>query len=64
MRNIQDDNLKLSYANLYSLNKNSQPDVIEEGENITVGFEISGNDLKDGVPGKKLLVIDWTGPQL
>ena len=53
MRNIQDDNLKLSYSNLYSLNKNSQPDVIEEGENITVGFEISGNNLKDGVPGEK-----------
>ncbi len=53
MRNIQDDNLKLSYNNLFSLNKNSQPDVIEKGESVTVGFEISNNELKDGIPGEK-----------
>ena len=53
MRNIQNDNLKLNYSNLYSLNKNSQPDVIEEGESVTVGFEISGNDLEGDFPGEK-----------
>ena len=53
MRNIQDDDLKLSYSNAFSLNKNADRDVIEEGESIATGFEISGNELKDGVPGKK-----------
>ena len=53
MRNLQDDDLKLSYSNAYSLNKNSQPDVIEKGESITAGFEISNNDLSDGIPGQK-----------
>ncbi len=53
MRNIQNDNLKLNYNNLFSLNKNSQPDVIEEGESVTVGFEISNNDLEDGISGEK-----------
>ena len=53
MRNIQDDDLKLSYSNAFSLNKNADRDVIEEGESIATGFEISGNELKDGVPGEK-----------
>ena len=53
MRNIQDDDLKLSYSNAFSLNKNAERDVIEEGESIATGFEISGNELKDGVPGEK-----------
>ena len=53
MRNLQDDDLKLSYSNAFSLNRNAEPDVIEEGESITTGFEISSNDLKDGIPGEK-----------
>ena len=53
MRNLQDDGLKLSYSNIYSLNKNSQEDVIEIGESIAAGFEISNNDLIDGNPGEK-----------
>ena len=31
MRNIQNDDVKLSYSNLFAINKNSQADVIEEG---------------------------------
>ena len=53
MRNIQDDNLKLSYSNAFSLNKNAEPDVIEEGESITTGFEISSNEIKNGMPAEK-----------
>ena len=53
MRNIQSDNLKLSYSNLYSLNKNSQPDVVESGESVTLGIEVSNNDLEDGIPKEK-----------
>ena len=36
MRNIQDDDLKLSYSNLFSLNKNSQGDVIEKGTSMAL----------------------------
>ena len=51
MRNIKDDNTKLSYTNLFSLNKNSQNDVIEEGTSIALGMEFSGNKLgKDNRP--------------
>ena len=53
MRNIQNDDLKLSYSNIYSLNKAAEPDVIEEGESVALGFEISNNDLEDGVSGEK-----------
>ena len=53
MRNLQDDNLKLAYSNVYALNKNSQLDVIEKGESIALGFEISNNDLENGSPGEK-----------
>ena len=53
MRNIQDDDLKLSYSNLFSLNKNSQGDVIEKGTSIALGVELSNNDLVDEVPGEK-----------
>ena len=45
MRNIQDDDLKLSYSNAFLLNKNAEPDVIEEGESIATGFEISSYEL-------------------
>ena len=53
MRNIQDDDVKLNYSNLFSLNKNSQPDVIEEGTSAILGLEISNNDLDNNAPGKK-----------
>ena len=51
MRNIQDDELKLSYSNLFSLNRNSQGDVIEKGTSLALGLEFSGNKLdKNNVP--------------
>ena len=49
MRNIQDDDLKLSYSNAFLLNKNAEPDVIEEGESIATGFEISSYELEEGL---------------
>ncbi len=45
MRNIQDDDLKLSYSNLFSINRNSQSDVIERGSSIALGIELSNKDL-------------------
>ena len=51
MRNIQDDDLKLAYSNLFSLNKNSQGDVIEKGTSMAIGLELSNSDLKDNIPG-------------
>ncbi len=53
MRNIQTDDLKLSYSNLYSLNKNSIGDVIEKGTSLALGFELSNNELSDGKVGEK-----------
>jgi len=52
MRNIQDDDLKLSYSNLFSLNKNSQGDVIEKGTSVALGIELTNNDLDDNLPGE------------
>ena len=53
MRDISDDDLRLSYSNLFSLNKNSQVDVVERGTSATLGLEISNNDFKNNLPGKK-----------
>ncbi len=53
MRNIQDDDLKLSYSNLFSLNKNSVDDVVEKGTSVALGIEISNNDLEGNVSGSK-----------
>ena len=53
MRNLQNDSLKLSYSNLFTLNKNSQPDVIEEGTSAVMGLEISNNNLEGSKPGEK-----------
>ena len=53
MRNLQNDGLKLNYSNLFMLNKNSQPDVIEEGTSAVMGLEISNNNLEDSRPGEK-----------
>ena len=52
MRNIKDDDTKLTYSNLFSLNKNSQIDVIEKGTSIALGLEFSGNILDEkNIPG-------------
>ena len=52
MRNIKDDETKLTYSNLFSLNKNSQIDVIEKGTSIALGVELSGNKLNENnLPG-------------
>ena len=53
MRNIQDDDLKLSYSNLFSLNKNSQGDVVEKGTSMALGVELSNNEFVNGIPGEK-----------
>ena len=53
MRNIHDDTLKLGYSNLFSINKNSQIDVIEKGTSIALGLEISNNDFSDNVKGEE-----------
>ena len=53
MRNIQNDDLKLSYSNLFSINKNTQVDVIERGTSATLGVEISNNNLENGDLGDK-----------
>jgi hypothetical protein len=46
-------NLKLGYGNLFSINKNAQVDVIEEGVSAIYGVEISNNDFDDNVLGEK-----------
>ncbi len=51
MRDIDDDNLRLSYSNLFALNKNSQLDVVESGSSITAGIEFSNQDFVDGQTG-------------
>ena len=56
MRNLQNDGLKLNYSNLFMLNKNSQPDVIEEGTSAVMGLEISNNNLEDSKPGEKIIL--------
>ena len=45
--------MKLSYSNLFTLNKNSQVDVIEKGTSLALGVEISNNDIIDNIPGGK-----------
>ena len=53
MRNISDDDLKLNYKNLFSLNKNTQVDVVERGTSATLGLEISNNDFSNEISGQK-----------
>ena len=36
MRDIDDDNLRLNYSNIFSLNKNSQLDVLEDGGSVAL----------------------------
>ena len=51
MRDIDDDNLRLSYSNLFNLNKNSQMDVLENGLNATLGVELSSLDFNNKITG-------------
>ena len=51
MRDMDDDNLKLSYSNLFSLNKNSQLDVLESGTSAAVGLEFSNLDFDNNKAG-------------
>ena len=43
-RNIKDEEVLLNYDNLFSLNKSSQQDIIENNTNITYGFDYKIND--------------------
>ncbi len=47
MRNISDDELRLDYTNLFSINKNSQIDVVENGSSVALGLELSNKDLQN-----------------
>jgi len=51
MRDIDDDNLRLNYSNLFTLNKNSQIDVIENGSSLAVGLEFSSLDFENNKTG-------------
>jgi len=51
MRDIDEDNLKLSYSNLFAINKNSQLDVVENGASATIGFELSNLDFNENITG-------------
>ena len=51
MRDITDDNLKLNYSNLFTLNKNSQIDVLESGTSAAIGFEFSSLDFQENKTG-------------
>ncbi len=51
MRDIDDDNLRLSYSNIFSINKNSQLDVIENGTSFAVGLEFSNLDFNNKKTG-------------
>ena len=53
MRDIQDDMLRLNYSNLFSLNKNSQVDVIERGTSAILGLELSNNNIENNIPGAR-----------
>ena len=54
MRNIQDDDLKLGYSNLFSLNKNSQGRRYrKEALVLALGLEFSNNDLVDNISRRK-----------
>ena len=47
MRNIKDEEVLLNYDNLFSLNKGSQQDIIENNTNITYGFDYKINEKID-----------------
>ena len=51
MRNISDDELRLDYSNLFSINKNSEIDVIDSGTSLAMGFEVSNKNIENKVLG-------------
>jgi len=53
MRNINSDDLRLNYSNLFSLNKNSNIDVLESGASATIGFEFTSLDYKNNITGSE-----------
>ena len=53
MRNLDDDNLKLSYSNLFELNKNSQLDVLENGTSVAIGLEFSSLNFENNKTGSE-----------
>ena len=53
MRDIGDDNLKLGYSNLFTLNKNSQIDVVESGTSAAIGLEFSNLDFENNIAGSE-----------
>ena len=53
MRNINSDDLRLNYSNLFSLNKNSNIDVLESGASATIGFEFTNLDYENNITGSE-----------
>ena len=53
MRNIDGDNLRLNYSNIFTLNKNSQLDVVESGGSVAVGLEFSNLDFNNNQAGNE-----------
>ncbi len=53
MRNIKDNNLRLKYSNLFTLNKNSQIDVVDSGTSFAAGIEFSNLDFINNQAGKE-----------
>ena len=58
MRDIDDDNLRLNYSNIFALNKNSQLDVVEDGGSVALGLEFSNLDLKIAVVKRDFFIIE------
>ena len=53
MRNLHDDSLRLDYSNLFSLNKNSNIDVLDSGTSLAAGLEFSNLDVLDNKTGEE-----------
>jgi len=53
MRDIDGDGLRLSYSNLFELNKSSQLDVLESGASAAVGLEFSNLDFEKNKTGSE-----------
>ena len=54
MRSINDDDLRLTYQNLFSLNKNSRGDIVDKGLSMALGIELSSYDLDENeMPGEE-----------
>tara|TARA_B100000029_G_scaffold441355_1_gene459121 strand:- start:1856 stop:4204 length:2349 start_codon:yes stop_codon:yes gene_type:complete len=53
MRDLDEDNLRLSYSNIFTLNKNSELDVVEDGASVAVGLEFSNLDFNNEQTGSE-----------